>query len=185
MKQKCYKWSKEKINETETVCNWLIEDNIMRLSYFNICFTLFLIEVSITNTFLFGGFKSRSPGSTFFYRFPGSKINHKNCWHFKGQGNSYPTLTRTASMSPGDWDQVVPSKLSSIPNQLASIRWWRFQPRPGDTMMTGQMKERPSITWSGNTRDLYTIMIVDEGIARLNGQQYTHWLVTNVPGTNE
>ena len=49
-------------------------------------------------------------------------------------------------------------------------------------MITGQMKDRPSITWSAQTSDLFTIMILDEGIASLGGQQYAHWVVTNVPG---
>ena len=57
-----------------------------------------------------------------------------------------------------------------------------FCPGLGDTMLTGQMKERPSVKWSANPGDLFTVMILDEGIASLNGQQYAHWLVTNVPG---
>ena len=98
-----------------------------------------------------------------------------------------PTSTRTApvSVNPADWVQVVPSKLTSVPRQLATVRWPRFTPGPGDTMLTGQMKDRPSVKWSGNTGDLFTIMIIDEGIAFLNGQQYAHWLVTNVPGRME
>ena len=49
-------------------------------------------------------------------------------------------------------------------------------------MITGQMKDRPSISWSAEPSELFTIMIIDEGIAFLGGQQYAHWLVTNVPG---
>ena len=33
-------------------------------------------------------------------------------------------------------------------------------------------------------RALYTVMIVDEGIERLEGKQFIHWLVTNVPGSD-
>ena len=44
------------------------------------------------------------------------------------------------------------------------------------------MKDRPRISWSAETSELFTIMILDEGIPSLGGQQYAHWLVTNVPG---
>ena len=67
----------------------------------------------------------------------------------------------------------------------SDIRWPRFSPGPGDTMITGQMKDRPSITWSAEPSELFTIMIIDEGIAFLGGQQYAHWLVTNVPGDGD
>ena len=33
-------------------------------------------------------------------------------------------------------------------------------------------------------RSLYTVMIVDEGIERLEGKQFIHWLVTNIPGNS-
>ena len=50
-------------------------------------------------------------------------------------------------------------------------------------MLTGQMTDRPRVTWSGaRAGELYTIMILDEGISFLNGKRYVHWLVTNVPG---
>ena len=33
----------------------------------------------------------------------------------------------------------------------------------GDTMLTGQMEDRPQVTWSGGRAgELYTIMILDE-----------------------
>ena len=101
--------------------------------------------------------------------------------------NVDPGLVRSVrpapvATNPADWVSLVPSKLSSAPSQAASIRWPRFSPGVGDTMITGQMKDRPSITWSAQSSDLFTIMILDEGIAFLNGQQYAHWVVTNVPG---
>ena len=107
------------------------------------------------------------------------------------------TNTRTSNVDPGlvrstrpapvavnlaDWVSIVPSKLSSPPSQTASIRWPRYSPGVGDTMITGQMRDRPSISWSAKPSDLFTIMILDEGIASLDGQQYAHWVVTNVPG---
>ena len=113
---------------------------------------------------------------------------------------TFNTNTRTNNVDPGlvsstrstsrpvtssEWNSVVPSKLPSPPGQLASIRWPRFSPGVGDTMLTGQMKDRPSVKWSGASGDLFTIMILDEGIDFLNGQQYVHWLVTNVPADGD
>ena len=77
---------------------------------------------------------------------------------------------------------MVPSKLASVPGQAASIRWPRFSPGVGDTMLTGQMEDRPEVMWTSQPGELYTVMVLDEGISFLNGKQYVHWLVTNVPG---
>jgi len=108
------------------------------------------------------------------------------------RGNTRPgvdpgLVTSRASPSrvdPAQWTQVVPSKLASPPAQLARLQWPRFSPGVGDTMLTGQMEDRPQVTWSGGRPgELYTIMILDEGISFLNGKQYAHWLVTNVPGS--
>ena len=94
------------------------------------------------------------------------------------------SVTSSRGVSSAAWSQVVPAKLSSVPGQVVRVQWPRFSPAPGDTMLTGQMRDRPQLTWSGDSPgDLFTIMIVDEGIERLNGQQYAHWLVTNVPGS--
>ena len=45
------------------------------------------------------------------------------------------------------------------------------------------MGERPSLLWRTEPGALYTVMMVDEGIERLEGKQYIHWLVENIPGT--
>ena len=127
-----------------------------------------------------------------------ARENYINYWHSQSclpsqpsgpaeNNNVDPGLVRSTSPSPlsinpADWVSLVPSKLTSVPRQAASIRWPGFSPGPGDTMITGQMKDRPHISWSAQTTDLFTIMIIDEGIAFLNGRQYVHWLVTNVPG---
>ena len=49
-------------------------------------------------------------------------------------------------------------------------------------MMTGTMGDRPEVGWAAQPGQLYTIMVLDEGITSLGGKQYVHWLVTNVPG---
>ena len=38
------------------------------------------------------------------------------------------------------------------------------------------------MSWPSEPGALYTVMMVDEGIERLQGRQYIHWLVENVPG---
>ena len=40
----------------------------------------------------------------------------------------------------------------------------------------------PCVSWEDSEEDLYTVMIVDEGIDvfDLGGAQFVHWLVTNV-----
>ena len=121
-----------------------------------------------------------------------ARNNYVNYWQTNSVETSQvdPGLVRSTrpapvAVDPADWSSLVPSKLSSVPRQLASIRWPRFSPGPGDTMITGQMRDRPSVSWSADQTDLFTIMILDEGIAFLNGQQYAHWVVTNVPGDGD
>ena len=41
---------------------------------------------------------------------------------------------------------------------------------------------RPTLSWPVDEGALYTVMILDEGIERLEGAQYIHWMVKNVPG---
>ena len=65
---------------------------------------------------------------------------------------------------------------------MLCVRWGKFTPGVGDTMLTGQMEDRPEVGWEAGPGELYTVMILDEGISSLNGKQYVHWLVTNVPG---
>ena len=121
-----------------------------------------------------------------------ARNNYVNYWQTNSvvTSNVDPGLVRSTrpapvAVDPADWVSLVPSKLSSVPRQLAAIRWPGFSPGPGDTMITGQMRDRPSVSWSADQTDLFTIMILDEGIAFLNGQQYAHWVVTNVPGDGD
>ena len=173
--------------------------------------SLLSLSSTSPHSFRYGRFLPASSRSLFSFRSARDRIksssrnNYVSYWHFKGQpvnnrpsapaAPTYTTNTRTNNIDPGlvsttapiavnpsDWVAVVPSKLASPPRQVASLRWPRFSPGPGDTMLTGQMKDRPSVKWSANTGDLFTVMILDEGIASLNGQQYAHWVVTNVPG---
>jgi hypothetical protein len=42
---------------------------------------------------------------------------------------------------------------------------------------TEEMLDRPTLKWDTHIGALYTIILVDFGIERLQGQQYIHWLV--------
>ena len=139
-----------------------------------------------------------------------SSYNNYNSINSYNNHNSYSSYGQTRPTAPSPspaWAEVVPSRLASVPGQVASIRWgdnirllhfltymlrtplcvwcvrWgKFTPGVGDTMLTGQMEDRPEVGWEAGPGELYTVMILDEGISFLNGKQYVHWLVTNVPG---
>ena len=80
------------------------------------------------------------------------------------------------------WTGIVPEKLSVAPEQFAEIRWPGRLVGANGTVTTGEVTERPRVSWEGSEEDLYTVMIVDEGIDvfDLGGAQFVHWLVTNV-----
>ena len=146
------------------------------------CLPLLLSPTASSSSYPHSFLPASSPSVSSFSssrsRIQSSAWKNVRYWHH-GPSQSPPlaptftTNTRTNNVDPGlvssDWDSVVPSKLPSPPGQLASIRWPRFSPGVGDTMLTGQMKDRPSLKWSGASGDLFTIMILDEGIAFLNG----------------
>jgi len=82
---------------------------------------------------------------------------------------------------------VVPSKLSRVPPQTARLQWPRNTVGLGDTMLTGDMEDRPTLSWTTEPGALYTIVVSDESIPAgilPEGTDYIHWLVTNIPGTN-
>ena len=53
--------------------------------------------------------------------------------------------------------------------------------RPNDTVTTGLLWQRPRLWWRTRPDSLYTVIIVDTGIAALQGAQYFHWAVVNIP----
>ena len=53
--------------------------------------------------------------------------------------------------------------------------------RPNDTVTTGLLFQRPRLWWRTKPGRLYTVIIVDTGIAALQGAQYFHWSVVNIP----
>ena len=66
-----------------------------------------------------------------------------------GQAAVAPVLPRSVS----DVTIIIMSPMSGV----------------GDTMLTGQMEDRPQVTWSGGRAgELYTIMILDEVRKRRN-----------------
>jgi hypothetical protein len=106
------------------------------------------------------------------------------CWGWgkrRGWGSSW---------SKAAWDQafvdqgLVPGRLSEVPQYELMMYWPRsgVKVRPNSKLDTGWMLTRPTLRWPYRRGALYTVMMLDEGVDSLNGSQYIHWLVENVPG---
>jgi len=88
------------------------------------------------------------------------------------------------SGSSPDWGGLVPRLLAAAPDQVAALHWGPVQAGLGDTVRTGQMGQRPVVSWRGDGDSLYSLLLVDNGIASLNGSQFVHWFLVNIPGTD-
>jgi len=53
-------------------------------------------------------------------------------------------------------------------------------------MMTGQMRDRPKLSWTTDPGALYTVVLSDEALEAVlgEGNDYIHWVVTNIPGND-
>ena len=53
-------------------------------------------------------------------------------------------------------------------------------------MMTGQMRDRPKLSWTTEPSALYTVVLSDEALEAVlgEGNDYIHWVVTNIPGND-
>ena len=82
---------------------------------------------------------------------------------------------------------LVPTKLPQAPQQLLRLKLSSGQKlnQLNEIVDTADMLHPPELGFSGEPRALYTVMLVDEGIERLQGKQYFHWLVENIPSTGE
>ena len=81
------------------------------------------------------------------------------------------------------WTQTgeVPNKLAQVPPTPLYMKFSWNKVSPNDTIPTDSMMNRPNMRWEAERGALYTIILIDFGIERLEGQQYFHWLVSNVP----
>jgi len=79
---------------------------------------------------------------------------------------------------------IVPNKLAQTPPSALSIVYNGKDIWPNETVTTEDMISRPTLSWATEPGALYTIMQVDFGIERLEGLQFFHWLITNVPAGN-
>ena len=75
----------------------------------------------------------------------------------------------------------VPNKLAEVPPAPLELTYNKKNIMLNETVTTEEMLDRPQLKWDSHIGALYTIFLVDFGIERLQGQQYIHWLVTNVP----
>ena len=163
--------------------------------------------IAILALALFPGHHAHHRGSFRGRSFRSGGPNH---WHFRWGGTTWPrsskggsSLTaysfggragpgraqqpRAQSPPPPDplWSEVVPARLSAAPAETARLSW---PPTKNiglnGTVLTGWLEDRPQLGWAADRRALYTVLIVDEGIERLEGKQFIHWMVTNVPGSD-
>jgi len=132
---------------------------------------LLLLSVVLFSTLHEGlGFFGHGFGNGF-----GNGFGHGN-GHGSGHnqfGNSY-TAKWTAT---GE----VPNKLAQAPPAPLYMSFNGRKVSPNDTIPTENMLSRPNLKWKPERGALYTIMLIDFGIERLEGLQYFHWMVTNVP----
>jgi len=74
----------------------------------------------------------------------------------------------------------VPNKLAKAPPQPVYLMYNKKKVMPNDTVTTEDMLKIPDLKWKDEEGALYTIIIIDFGIKRLEGLQYFHWMVANV-----
>ena len=163
-----------------------------------------LIAIFLTLALLPAQHAHRSPGRSFRGR--SFRSGGPNYWHFGWGGNTWPRRRGGGPSSssfggrgltpynfqprappPPDplWSEVVPARLSVAPAETARLSWPPTKSIGlNATALTGWLEDRPELGWAADRRALYTVMIVDEGIERLEGKQFIHWLVTNVPGSD-
>ena len=75
----------------------------------------------------------------------------------------------------------VPNKLAEAPPAPLYLSYNGKKVSPNDTVATDDMLDWPTMKWKAEEGALYTIILIDFGIKRLNGLQYFHWIRSNVP----
>ena len=93
----------------------------------------------------------------------------------KSSNSFYSEKWTSTGEVPGKLAQVPPAPLHLVFNRNKRVF-------PNDTVTTDDMLARPLMKWESEEGALYTIVLIDFGIKRLEGQQYFHWLVANMPG---
>ena len=98
-------------------------------------------------------------------------------------GSRYDPSKCTKSYYDGLWQStgVVPKYLSQPPPAPLYMRYNGKSVFPNDIVTNEDMNRTPMFKWDSEPGSLYTILINDFGIERLQGAQFFHWLVTNVP----
>ena len=127
--------------------------------------------------FIFGGRPGR-PGHGF-----GHGYGHGHGGYGHGHGNGFGSNQFANSFYTAKWTQTgeVPNKLAQVPPAPLYMSFSGRRVLPNNTIPTEDMMSRPNLRWEAERGALYTIVLVDNGIERLEGQQYFHWLVSNVP----
>jgi len=53
---------------------------------------------------------------------------------------------------------------------------------PGDFINVDWMTTKPKLSWEAERGALYSVVLLDAGIKRVQPQVFFHWGVTNIPG---
>merc|ERR1719347_428824 len=136
-------------------------------------------------SFLFGHC-SPLPSQDLYSVIDGKKygFNYNDPYSAKlGNLNDFPQLPD--DFLKGLWKQsdVVPELLEEAPPDILDVSFlYGTEVRPNTTLTTGLMYGRPKLIWPADPNAFYTILLVDNGIERLQGAQFIHWMVVNVPG---
>jgi len=111
----------------------------------------------------------------------------------KACANFLESFTKPSCSPLEAWEEafsnasLVPAKLATMPTAPLIMYWRRsgLKVQPGTEAFTGQMRERPEVAYPTEPNTLYTVMMVDVSIEveGMEGAQYIHWIVENVPGT--
>jgi len=74
----------------------------------------------------------------------------------------------------------VPNKLAKAPPAPLYMSYNGKKISPNDTVPTDDMLDWPMLKWKAEEGALYTIILIDFGITRLEGLQFMHWIMANV-----
>jgi len=141
---------------------------------------IFIVFLSVTESQRYGnGGQGFGSGFNRIMRF-------RNAFFGKG-GNRAQGGNPEASFWTAPIPGAVPDKVPKIPEQELFIGWYESRAKGwiNSTVETADIRSRPKMTWPGVDRNsLYTILMIDYGIKELEGAQYFHWLISNVPGND-
>ncbi|XP_011182663.1 protein D3-like [Zeugodacus cucurbitae] len=83
--------------------------------------------------------------------------------------------------------KVVPDVISAAPKQFLKVNYKTVLAENGNELTPTQVAAQPTIEWSADSDGFYTIIMTDPDAPSRNNpkfREFSHWLVTNIPGTD-